>query len=292
VLIVEDDRDQAEALQDVLTEEGYSVLTAPDGAAGLRVVHQSPPDLVLMDVDMPVLDGTSAALQIRQDPVACNVPVIFVSGSADLVPRIRSLHLPEMDFIQKPYSIEQLLLRMQMSFERVGVQDRLREDAHVDELTGLGNLRLLRERLAMEEARLERYGIPATMIVVDVDKLKAINDQFGHEAGSEALKAVADVLASEIRDTDLAVRYGGDEFVLLLPHTSLTEGMVLADRVLRRIRTLRPSGIQVTVSLGVAARDEKAKGSFVALLAQADAAVYQAKHRGGDQACRHEDAPA
>ncbi len=289
VLIVEDDRDQAETLQAVLTGEGYSVRTAADGAAGLRAVHALVPDIILMDVGMPVLDGISAALQIRQDPIACHVPIIFVFGSPDLLPRIGALGIEDMDFTLKPYSIEQLLVRMRTAFDRIGAQKRLREDANIDELTRLGNLRVLRERLAMEESRLERYDIPATMLVLDVDKLKAINDQHGHAIGSEVLKAIAGVLAAEVRETDLAVRYGGDEFVVLLPHTPLTDGLVFAERVLRQIRNLRPNGVRVTASLGVAGRDEKNRGSFASLLAHADAAVYQAKHGGGNQVCRYDD---
>lgn len=287
VLLVDDDRDQAEALQGALTDEGYNVRMASDGAAGLRAVQQSPPDMVLMDVNMPVLDGTSAAQQMRQDPIGCHVPIIFVSGCPDLVPRIRDLAIEDMDFLQKPYSIEQLLFRMQRSFESTAAQKRLREDANTDELTGLGNLRLLRERLTMEESRLERYGIPATMVVLDVDKLKVINDEHGHATGSEALKAIAGVLAAAVRVTDLAVRYGGDEFVVLLPHTSLTDGLAFADRVLRQIRNLRPNGATVTASLGVAGREEGAKASFASLLADADAAVYRAKHGGGNQVCAY-----
>lgn len=288
VLIVDDDPDQAEALQAALAAEGYSVRTAANGAAGLTSVRQSPPDMVLMDVSMPVLEGTSAAQQMRQDPLSREIPIIFVSGCPDLLPRIRDLAIENMDFLQKPYVFEQLLLRVQRAIQRTGTQRRLREDANIDELTGLGNLRVLRERLAIEESRLERYGTPTSMVILDVDKLKVLNDQHGHATGSEALKAIAGVLAKEVRNTDLAVRYGGDEFVALLPHTSLGEGLAFAGRVLRQIRELRPNGVKVTASLGVAAREEKAIGSFESLLADADAAVYQAKHGGGDQVCHYQ----
>jgi two-component system cell cycle response regulator len=289
VMVVDDDRDQVEVLQGALAEEGYLVRTAADGAAALRAIRRSPPGLVLMDVNMPLLDGIGVARQMRRDPRTCHVPIIFVSGSPDLLSRIRTLGIEDMDFLPKPYSVEQLLLRVQRSFERTGTENRLREDANIDELTRLGNLRVLRERLTKEEARLERYGIPAAIVVLDVDKLKILNDDYGHATGSEALRAIAGVLASEVRENDLAVRYGGDEFVVLLPHTSLTEGLAFAERVLRQIRELRPNGVTVTASVGVAAREEKAKGSFASLLADADAAVYQAKRLGGDQACRHEE---
>jgi two-component system cell cycle response regulator len=288
VLIVDDDPDQAEALQAALAAEGYSVRTAANGAAGLTSVRQSPPDMVLMDVSMPVLDGTSAALQMRQDPLSREIPIIFVSGCPDLLPRIRDLAIENMDFLQKPYVFDQLLLRVQRAIQRTGTQRRLREDANIDELTGLGNLRVLRERLAIEESRLERYGTPTSMVILDVDKLKVLNDQHGHATGSEALKAIAGVLAKEVRNTDLAVRYGGDEFVALLPHTSLGEGLAFAGRVLRQIRELRPNGVKVSASLGVAAREEKSTGTFESLLADADAAVYQAKHGGGDQVCHYQ----
>ncbi|MES1157755.1 MAG: diguanylate cyclase [Haliangium ochraceum] len=289
VLIVDDDPDQVEILRVVLAEEGYVVRTAADGEACLRAVQEAPPDLVLMDVSLPGLDGTSVALRMRAEPISCASSIIFVSGSADLLPRMRHLGMADTDFLLKPYSVEQLLVRMERSFERVATQRRLQEEAHVDALTGLGNLRLLRERLATEASRLERYGTPAAVVLVDVDKLKGINDVHGHVVGSEALQAIGGVLKAEIRETDLAVRYGGDEFVVLLPHTTLTEGLAFADRVLGHIRLLRPAGISVTASLGVAARERKVKRSFESLLAHADVAVYRAKHAGGNRACSYGD---
>ena len=171
-------------------------------------------------------------------------------------------------------------------------RERLRLEASIDDLTGLGNQRLLRERLVLEQSRIARYGTPSAIVMVDVDKFKEINDRHGHPTGSRILKAIGNALRGEIRDTDLAVRYGGDEFVIVLPHTTASEGRAFAERLLRSIHDLRPEGVEVSLSLGVAALSAEgwAGKSADVLLAQADAAAYRAKRAGGSRVCVYDSA--
>lgn len=286
VLIVEDDAELSAIMAETLAEEGYLVEQARTGEEGLRRATAAPPGLVLLDVNLPVVDGFDMAERLRQAQATRDVPILFLSGTGDLATRVRSARLEEVDFLAKPYAQDELLTRVHRALEQAAARRRLRAEAEHDALTGLGNLRLLRRRMAAERARFDRYGMPLALVVVDVDKLKRINDQHGHRAGDRALRGVADVLRREVRETDLAVRTGGDEFVVLLPHTTLAEGMAFAHRTSAAIAELEPGGIPVTVSIGVASLASRGSAeSDDDLLHRADSAAYRAKRRGGNQVC-------
>jgi diguanylate cyclase (GGDEF)-like protein len=284
VLVVEDDLSLASVLVSSLQDDGYLVDQAGDGAGGLRQAAENPPDVVLLDVNMPGLNGFETAQKLRESPATSHVPILFLSGSGDLPQRVRSVHLEDVDFLPKPFSLDELLTRLHRASNQAAAHQKLRLEAEHDELTGLANLRVLRVRLTSECARFERYGSPTTVVMVDVDKLKRINDEHGHVAGSVALRGVADVLRHEARETDLPARYGGDEFVVLLPHTTLQEGEAFAKRALAHIARLNPGGVPVTVSLGVAsARTGMGTRCDEDVLRRADAAAYHAKRLGGNQ---------
>jgi diguanylate cyclase (GGDEF)-like protein len=285
ILIGEDDREQALALRSILLDEDYDVALASDGAQAVRLAQTQRPDLVLLDVHMPVLDGFDALEELVGDARTRDLPIIIVSGADDLLPRVRGLKLDTVDFLRKPFSLLELLARVDRALSQGAAREHLRNEASIDDLTGLGNPRVLRERLGLEQARIARYGSYSAIVMVDVDKLKEINDRHGHIVGSRILRALGEILRTEIRDTDLAARYGGDEFVVLLPHTSSAEACALAERVLARVRTMRPEGVDVSVSLGVAALEASGGQSIDGLLAQADAAAYRAKRSGGSRVC-------
>ena len=166
--------------------------------------------------------------------------------------------------------------------------DALIELARADPLTGLRNPRAFAERLDEEIARALRYGTPLSLLMADVDGLKAINDRGGHHAGDVALRAVADAMRQDARQTDLAARLGGDEFALLAPSTSTDEAMALAERLRGRVSELAAAG--VTVSVGVATLDAE-RADPKALLEAADAALYEAKRLGRNRVARSAGPP-
>jgi diguanylate cyclase (GGDEF)-like protein len=285
ILIAEDDPDHASVVESILTDEGFEVVVTGDGAEALRVARKEQPDLVLLDVCMPVLNGFEAAERLIEDARTCTVPILLISGADDLLPRVRGLKIQTIDFLRKPYSLMELLARVERSLSQAEVRKQLRSQANIDDLTGLGNQRFLREHLALEQSRIARYGTPSTIVVFDLDKFKEINDRHGHPVGSRILKAIGHALRSEIRDTDVAARYGGDEFVILLPHTTAAEGRAFAERLLGTMNALRPEAIEISASVGVAALDGSSGGSVDRLLAQADEAAYRAKRLGGNRVC-------
>jgi diguanylate cyclase (GGDEF)-like protein len=292
ILVVEDDTATAMALRSTLAEEGYDVDCAADGVEALRHARETTPDLVLLDVNLPGMSGYDAATSLRRSASTRGVPILFLSAARDLPSRLRHERLEQVDFMPKPFSLDELLARIQQALGQGFVQRSLRLAAEHDELTGLGNLRLFHRRIASERARFSRYGHPMSVAMIDVDKLKAINDEHGHLAGSDALRGIAGVLRRQARDTDLVARYGGDEFVALLPHTGLADARAFGKRVLLEVAALSPRGVHVTVSVGLAALT--LPGSLETneeLLLRADRAAYRAKQAGGNRACVDDDEP-
>jgi len=284
ILVVDDDPDVRDTMAMVL-EPAYEVLSASDGEQSLVLARTERPDLILMDQFMPRLDGLGALERLHADPATEDIPVILVSGRADEALRVRGLDLGAVDFLAKPFSDQELRARLDRSLRLVRSQSVLRELAETDPLTGLANLRAFRARLDEEVKRARRYRTPLTCVMADMDHLKAINDQLGHAAGDLAIGAVARTIAEELRETDFGARYGGDEFVLLLPHTGQEDGRVFAERLCLRLRdsplTVTGRRVLVGASFGVAElrapADDDAGDEMVRA---ADAALYDAKHGG------------
>jgi diguanylate cyclase (GGDEF)-like protein len=283
ILVAEDDPDQAEALAGLLMDEGHEVSIAVRGDEALAKVFDVHPELVLLDVNLPGLDGFAVAEAMAVDRRSAAIPVVMLSAVGNLPVRVRDCRRGELDFLAKPYLAEELLARVERSLQSAEAHLQLERTARIDELTGLGNLRLLDERMAVEEARAVRYATPLSLAVADVDGLKQINDRHGHATGSAVLQAIGQALRREVRDTDLAVRYGGDEFVVLLPHSDLAAGAAFAERLLGAIRRLRVDEVRPSVSVGVACFDPHRDETVRRLLVRADRAAYRAKQIGGDR---------
>ena len=285
ILIAEDDPDQGALLEALLAREDFEVVLTSNGEELLSRAFGAPPDLILLDGQMPLLNGFDAAERLHADARTSNVPVLFLSGAKDLLIRIRGLKPDGIDFLRKPYSAPELLTRIERSLNRNEARAELLAQAEVDVLTGLGNARALNRSLTVEQFRISRYGATSAIVMMDVDKLKAINDQHGHVVGSRVLQAIGQLIRIIIRETDLAARYGGDEFVVILAHTTAGEGGAFAERFLDRLRELRPEGLDVSMSVGVAGLGTSEERTGDALLAPADAAAYRAKRLGGNRVC-------
>ncbi len=286
ILLVEDDPDIQKLVRAVLEGHGFSVTLADDGESGLSRAYDDPPDLVVLDVYMPRLDGFSVARQLQESERTRHVPIIFltVAGQADLM--VKGFELGAVDYVVKPFEPEVLAARVRGALRRKGMQDQLAAQAFTDSLTGLYNRRYLMETLAKNVQHAARYGLPLSCLILDLDHFKTVNDTHGHLHGDQVLKELAAALQQLVRSADTLGRYGGEEFLILCPSTGAEAGLLLGERIRQSVAE-RSFGdakepLRLTVSVGCAAYHPAMGTDYAALLARADAALYRAKQAGGD----------
>lgn len=281
LLIVEDDPSTRAGLFELLGRD-WDLLGAEDGAEAVALIQAHVPDLVLADLSMPRLGGMGLLEVLRTDPRTREVPVVFLSGQSDPLTVVDCFSRGAADFIAKPGRPDELRARLLHAWTQASRVARLESLARTDALTGLHNFRALQLKLDEEFARAARYAEPLAVLLVDLDNLKTLNDRFGHEAGNAALQAMAEVFREELREVDFAARFGGDEFVALLPHQTAAEAMVVAERLRLRLASWPwPWPQPLTLSVGIAAMEGTVQVQEPAsLLAAADAALYRGKHNG------------
>ena len=292
LLVVDDQSIHIQVLYRALSAE-YQLFMANSGEQALRVCRDQLPDLVLLDVVMPDMDGFEVLQQLKAKPETTDIPVIFVTAHGGDEIETQCLQAGAVDFIPKPVNPSVVRARVKTHLTLKFQSDLLRDMAFIDGLTGVSNRRHFDDRLAAEWGRAQRSASPLSLILLDVDFFKSFNDHYGHQAGDDCLRQIAKVLKAELkRPTDLVARYGGEEFVCLLPDASLEDAMVMAERLLDAVKTRGIAHLYsdaapvVTVSLGVATRGPELGNTQAAkLLALADAQLYQAKRTGRARVC-------
>jgi two-component system cell cycle response regulator len=282
VLVVDDDVAFCSSFADVLNAMGYEVLTANDPRDVPGILSHAEVDVVLVDLRMPHLGGLELIRIIRQDRP--NLPIIVVSANGTAADTAVAMSCGASDFMTKPVDIPFLEVRMQRACEI----ENARRLSNTDPLTGLFNRRFFLERLDEEVERATRYSRPLSLIMADLDHFKTINDTFGHARGDEVLTAISRVLRGLIRSVDILVRFGGDEFIVLLPETPMAAAAGMAERGRRTVDALEWNDklfaggehVSVSMSFGVAAFSAGLAGEK--LILAADKALYQAKREGGN----------
>ncbi|MGB9803739.1 diguanylate cyclase [Desulfofundulus sp.] len=285
VLLVEDSPLQRKILAGYLTGGGMEVITASDGREALRIAEQQKPDLILLDVILPGMDGFEVCRVLKENPDLKDTPVVFITSHQGREERIRGLECGADDFLLKPVDKRELLIRTHSLIRRKQLMDTLLQQATRDPLTGLYNRRQLALDLQRELSRARRYGTPLALIMADVDFFKNYNDTNGHLAGDEILRQLARLFTSNIREMDTVYRYGGEEFIILLPQTDLAGATAVAEKLRQRVEKhpflygeKQPGG-RLTISLGVAVYPDHARDDEGLILA-ADRAMYRAKKEG------------
>ena len=293
LLLIEDSELDRLILRQRLENELIQVVEATDGLAGLDLCRRDPPDLILLDLGLPGHDGFEILRRLEDNPDTAAIPVIVISATVDPSTRVRSLDLGAVDFVAKPYDLDELRARVRVALRTRRLQQLLERRALVDGLTGLANRAAMEDRLVTEWAMYQRHQAPLAVMIADLDRFKQVNDTFGHAAGDDVLRRVAIVLRASVRSGDLAARYGGEEFVVVAPHCDTAGALTTGERFRQRLAEPAvpesPDGLVVTASVGVASVPEDGAASPGDLLAMADRALYQAKARGRDRVFGHAD---
>ncbi|HYJ80705.1 MAG TPA: diguanylate cyclase [Longimicrobiaceae bacterium] len=298
ILVVDDLPDNVEILRARLTARGYLVLTASTGEEALHLVRSDPPQLVLCDVMMPGIDGHEVSRRIKQDDTLPFIPIILVTALSGPENVVEGLNTGADDYIAKPYNFGELEARVRAMLRVKGLQDeldqknrelevankRLRKLSITDGLTELFNHRHVHQLLHDEFERSHRSGEPVAVVMIDLDRFKQVNDTYGHPTGDVVLYETAGILRATAREIDMVGRYGGEEFIAILPNTGEAEGEQFAERVRRAVEEHlfrdEATEIRMTCSCGVASFPGAGVESPVGLLKRADDALYQAKESG------------
>ncbi|RMH43089.1 MAG: diguanylate cyclase [Deltaproteobacteria bacterium] len=290
ILIVDDDRSMLSAVADMVRDQGHEPHTATSWTDALRLYRQVRPDCVLLDVMMPTIDGFKMAQLLKREEEGGFVPIILITGLGDVESKRRGMASGADDFLTKPVNAVELEIRLasmlrikDLADQLQRANDQLAELAATDGLTQLRNRRVLYEHLEREFARARRYKHPLAVFMLDVDHFKQVNDVHGHAVGDDVLRVVARVITTQTRETDIAGRYGGEEFVVLAPDTPTAAARVLGERIRAAVHaeTEAADGVPaVTVSVGIATTESVQPAQFEDLLHLADEALYRAKKRG------------
>jgi len=311
IMIVEDDDISRLILQAAVEQFGHHCLVAEDGAQAWDVSQQSDVDVIISDRLMPHMDGIELCRRIRQSSRQGYTYFIFLTALDDKQQLLGGIEAGADDYLTKPLHQEELQMRLLVAARITGLHRKLAEQqtqleqlneqlfvqARRDPLTQLGNRLQLREDLATLTARVERYHQHYCAMMCDVDHFKPYNDYYGHLAGDQILRTIAQLLVHGCRAGDTAYRAGGEEFLLIMPAQSLESAMAAADRIRRAIESLSiehagktPAGV-VTISAGIATLEPDAGGDVDAWLQAADVALYRAKAAGRNRVMAFTDAP-
>ncbi len=315
ILIVDDHEDNIELLRARLEARGYEVHGANDGFAALEAVERVTPDLILLDVMMPKMDGMEVVRRLKSNPELPFIPVIMQTALDSTENKVEGLDAGADDYITKPINFAELearvnsLLRikqLQVALKSSNTQlearekelaemnNKLREISLTDGLTGVENRRSLEDRLQDQWQHSVRLHEPMAVVMCDIDKFKSVNDQYGHQAGDAVLKEIAHILKTEAREIDRVGRYGGEEFLLILPGTVLDAAVTFAERLREKVEnhTFAYEGgtLRRTMSCGVAASPHPKVKDQEALVRAADDALYVAKETGRNRVVRFDSA--
>ena len=282
ILIIDDNPNNIDFLLGLLAE--YDISAAVDGEGALDQVAQEAPDLILLDVTMPGMDGYEVCSIIKSNPKTKDIPVLFLSANTDAESVVKGFDVGGVDYITKPYRPREVLARVETHLKLKQLRDELEKMAYEDPLTGIANRRRFFEKADTLFSKAESDSLPLYLFAVDIDNFKKINDTFGHDIGDEVLKVLVEIVKKELGEDDCFSRFGGDEFVIITIQTNQEEALHLIKKIQEHISKthfLLGTSVEFSVSIGMA-EVKDANENIDALIKHADASLYREKRSKRD----------
>jgi diguanylate cyclase (GGDEF)-like protein len=238
ILVIDDAKNIHSLVNGILTKEQVAVNSAFDGNAGIALAASLKPDLILLDVDMPEMNGYEVCKSLKANPDLFNIPVVFLTSLSTTQEKVHGLEMGAVDYITKPFSPSELLARVRATLRTSRAIRMLEEHALIDFLTGLGNRAMFKQRLAAEVSLRVRTKKPLACVVVDVDNFQGLNDTYGHPFADGVLRSIAQVIEQSLRAEDVPCRLGGDAFAIIAPNTETEDATLFAERIYRDLNEL------------------------------------------------------
>jgi diguanylate cyclase (GGDEF)-like protein len=292
VLVIDDDPIVVDILETVFDGD-LRILTANNGADGIQKACTENPDLILLDVRMPDIDGYDTCRQLKSMAETADIPLIFLTARIETEDEYKGLELGAIDYIAKPIIPQIVRARIQNHLTMKRQRDQLANMSMIDGLTGIANRRRFDDHMDQELRRAIRNKLPISLLLMDIDDFKAYNDTYGHARGDDCLRAVAQEIRNHLRrPSDLVARYGGEEFAVVLPDTPLEHAIALAEKIRLGIVAMNiphakaRAASHVTVSIGAAVTTADKPLSKSQLIEAADAQLYASKRAGRNRVSR------
>jgi len=292
ILVAEDSNYFRKMLENTLLQWGYEVVLASDGAEAWDILQQKEaPRLAILDWVMPYMTGLEVCKKVRTRETGTYVYIILLTAKSSKENVITGMEAGVDDYIVKPFDEEVLKYRIKIGERILALEDKILQLASIDWLTGLLNRRVFMERLESEIQRHNRLKQPLSLIMIDLDDFKCINDRYGHQVGDEVLRKVGQELKRQVRKYDFSGRYGGEEFTICIPGIDYDGAREVAERLRAGIENLRvsvpglPEPVSITASFGVSHLGNEEEANVDELIKAADDALYLAKGRGKNRVC-------
>ncbi len=283
VLIIDDSSDVHRLVTVRLKAEGVDFSSVLSGELGLAEAARNPPSLILLDLEMPGMHGLVVLKELKANPATQDISVIVISGNQHAADKVKAFDLGAVDYVTKPFEMTELKVRLRQALKMRQLIQMLAQRAQIDGLTGLWNRAFFNQRWQEEVARATRYRSPLSVAMLDIDHFKSVNDTYGHAAGDAALLGAAKLLQRECRQHDLICRYGGEEFVIVMPETSPIDATIVCERIRTGLEAAswprHPERV-LTISIGIAGASGTVTVSTDQFVEIADANLYAAKRSG------------